>query len=217
MTEAIATDTIGVLLAEDHDLVRSGLKALLHTMQGIHVIGEVRDGDELVAYIDSGRPLPDLVVTDLSMPRMCGLEAIQRLRARYPDLRILVLSMYDTADFVKEAVARGANGYVMKGASSEELEHAIHAIVNTGSYFGRAVAQRLLQQTAPRAQDELTPRQVQIVTMLTSGLSSKEVAHELGLSSKTIDVHRARIMERLGLSDMTSLTRYAVRKGLVKA
>jgi DNA-binding NarL/FixJ family response regulator len=215
--DATATPSIGVLVADDHDLVRSGLKVLLHTMPGIHVVDEVRDGNELLAFMEAQGVRPDIVVTDIAMPGLDGLEAIRHLRARYPALRILVVSMYDSAEFVKEAVARGANGYVMKGASPEELEQAIRTIAKTGSYFSAAVAQRLLQRTEPRVEEELTPRQIEILTLLARGLSSKEVAFDLGLSSKTVDVHRARIMERLNLSDMPSLTRYAVRKGLVKA
>jgi DNA-binding NarL/FixJ family response regulator len=209
-----APRSIEVVLADDHDLVRTGIKALLLGMPGVKVVGEARDGNELLALLS--RHLPDVVITDISMPGLDGLAALAEIRARYPELRVLVLSMYETADFIKRAVASGANGYVLKGSSAHELEQALNSVMATGSYFTTAVTQQLLQPGEPDAGDELTERQVEILTMMARGRSAKEIAFELGLSSKTVDAHRARIMERLGLSDIASLTLYAVRKGLVK-
>lgn len=207
--------SIRVVLADDHDLVRSGIKALLSTVEGVQVIAEARNGAELLALLDSVRP--DIVMTDISMPGMDGITAIAEIHARHPDIRVIVLSMYDTVDFVKRAVANGACGYLMKDAPPFELEQALRSVMATGSYFSAAVAQRLLQPSEPTVDDELTQRQVEILTLIAQGKSAKEIAFELGLSPKTVDVHRARIMERLRLNDIASLTRYAVRKGLVKA
>jgi DNA-binding NarL/FixJ family response regulator len=206
---------ISVLLADDHDLVRSGIKALLGNLAGIQVVGEARNGNELLAFLAS-QPHPDIVITDLAMPEMDGMAAIAHTRKRYPDLRILVVSMYEKAEFVKQAVANGANGYILKGAAPDELERALRQLVETGSYFSSSVAQLLLQRQEPTPQEQLTGRQIEILTLLARGLSSKEIAHELGLSPKTVDVHRSRIMQRLGLTDVASLTLYAVRKRLVK-
>lgn len=206
---------IQVVLADDHDLVRSGIKALLATVDGVQVIAEARNGQELLALLDSVKP--DVVMTDISMPGMDGITAIGEIHARHPDVRMIVLSMYDTVDFVKRAVANGACGYLMKDAPPFELEQALRSVMATGSYFSAAVAQRLLQPSEPTVDDELTQRQVEILTLIAQGKSAKEIAYELGLSPKTVDVHRARIMERLRLNDIASLTRYAVRKGLVKA
>ncbi|WP_427911412.1 response regulator [Ramlibacter sp. MMS24-I3-19] len=213
--QADEIDTISVVLADDHDLVRSGIRALLETVPSIRVVGEARDGEELLAFLAS-RPHPDVVITDLAMPQMDGLDAITRIRERYPELRILVVSASETAEFVKQAVANGANGYLMKGAPSDELARALRQIVQTGSYFSSSVAQLLLQRQEPTAEQQLTSRQIEILTLLARGLSSKEIAYELGLSSKTVDVHRSRIMQRLGITDLASLTRYAVRNRLVK-
>lgn len=207
--------TIQVVLADDHDLVRSGIKALLSTVDGVRVIAEARNGTELLALLDSVKP--DVVMTDISMPGMDGITAIAEIHARHPQVKVLVLSMYDTVDFVKRAVANGACGYLMKDAPPFELEQALRSVMATGSYFSAAVAQRLLQPSEPTVDDELTQRQVEILTLIAQGKSAKEIAFELGLSPKTVDVHRARIMERLRLNDIASLTRYAVRKGLVKA
>lgn len=206
---------IRVILADDHDLVRSGIKALLSTVDGVQVIAEARNGNELLALLDTVKP--DVVMTDISMPGMDGITAIAEIHARHPDVRVIVLSMYDTVDFVKRAVANGACGYLMKDAPPFELEQALRSVMATGSYFSAAVAQRLLQPSEPTVDDELTQRQVEILTLIAQGKSAKEIAFELGLSPKTVDVHRARIMERLRLNDIASLTRYAVRKGLVKA
>jgi two-component system, NarL family, nitrate/nitrite response regulator NarL len=206
---------IQVVLADDHDLVRSGIKALLSTVEGVQVIAEARNGTELLALLDSVKP--DVVMTDISMPGMDGITAIAEIHARHPQVRVIVLSMYDTVDFVKRAVANGACGYLMKDAPPFELEQALRSVMATGSYFSAAVAQRLLQPSEPTVDDELTTRQVEILTLIAQGKSAKEIAFELGLSPKTVDVHRARIMERLRLNDIASLTRYAVRKGLVKA
>ena len=215
MIQNTNTGSIKVVLADDHDLVRSGIKALLATVEGVRVIAEARNGNELLQLLETVQP--DVVMTDISMPGMDGITAIAEIHSRHPEVRVLVLSMYDTVDFVKRAVANGACGYLMKDAPPFELEQALRSVMATGSYFSAAVAQRLLQPSEPTVDDELTVRQVEILRLIAQGKSAKEIAFELGLSPKTVDVHRARIMERLRLNDIASLTRYAVRKGLVKA
>jgi DNA-binding NarL/FixJ family response regulator len=205
---------VRVVLADDHELVRSGIKALLSMIDGVEVIAEAADGRELVHLVDS--MLPDLVLTDISMPGMDGITAISEIHSRHPELRVLVLSMYDTVDFVKRAVASGACGYLMKDAPPFELEQAVRSVMTMGNYFSPTIAQRLLQPSEPTASDELTTRQLEILKLIAQGRASKEIAFELGLSPKTVDVHRARIMDRLQLNDIASLTLYAVRKGLIK-
>jgi DNA-binding NarL/FixJ family response regulator len=214
MKSTAPPQTIRVVLADDHDLVRSGIKALLSMVEGVEVIAEARDGAELVELVDS--LMPDVIMTDISMPGMDGITAISQIHAKHPKARLLVLSMYDTVDFVKRAVANGACGYLMKDAPPFELEQAMRSVMATGSYFSPAIAQRLLQPSEPTVDDELTHRQVEILRLIAQGRASKEIAFELGLSPKTVDVHRARIMERLRLNDIASLTLYAVRKGLIK-
>jgi DNA-binding NarL/FixJ family response regulator len=214
MKNTAAAKSIRVILADDHDLVRSGIKALLTMVDGVEVIAEARDGRELITLVESLDP--DVVMTDISMPGMDGIAAISEIHSKYPQVRLLVLSMYDTVDFVKRAVASGACGYLMKDAPPFELEQAVRSVMATGSYFSPAIAQRLLQPSEPTVDDELTHRQVEILKLIAQGRASKEIAFELGLSPKTVDVHRARIMERLHLNDIASLTLYAVRKGLIK-
>lgn len=214
MKNTAPSKPIRVVLADDHDLVRSGIKALLSMVDGVEVIAEARDGKELIALVED--LLPDVVMTDISMPGMDGIAAIAEIHTKHPEVRLLVLSMYDTVDFVKRAVANGACGYLMKDAPPFELEQAVRSVMATGSYFSPAIAQRLLQPSEPTVDDELTHRQVEILKLIAQGRASKEIAYELGLSPKTVDVHRARIMERLRLNDIASLTLYAVRKGLIK-
>ncbi|MGE0331325.1 MAG: response regulator [Ramlibacter sp.] len=209
-----ATRPVRVVLADDHDLVRSGIKALLSMIKDVEVIAEARNGQELITLTED--LMPEVVMTDISMPGMDGIAAIAHLHKSRPQVKLLVLSMYDTVDFVKRAVASGACGYLMKDAPPFELEQAIRSVMATGTYFSPVIAQRLLQPSEPTVSDELTERQIEILRLIAQGKASKEIAFELGLSPKTVDVHRARIMERLHLSDIASLTLYAVRKGLIK-
>ena len=214
MNAAAATRPVRVVLADDHDLVRSGIKALLSMIKDVEVIAEARNGQELITLAEE--LMPEVVMTDISMPGMDGIAAIAHLSKSRPQVRLLVLSMYDTVDFVKRAVASGACGYLMKDAPPSELEQAIRSVMAPGSYFRPVIAQRLLQPSEPTADDELTERQIEILKLIAQGRASKEIAFELGLSPKTVDVHRSRIMERLQLGDIASLTLYAVRKGLIK-
>jgi DNA-binding NarL/FixJ family response regulator len=204
-----------VLLADDHDLVRAGIQGLIELLPEVEVVAEASSGEELLSLLE--HVTPDLVITDIQMPGIDGLDAVARIRRGHPALPILVLSMHDTADFVQRAMASGANGYLMKNAAPGELQHAVQAMLATGSYVNARVARLLLERVESCADDGLSRRQIEILSMLAGGLSSKEIGYELGLSPKTVDVHRARIMERLQVRDVASLTRYAVRRGLVKA
>lgn len=208
------TSTIDVMLVDDHHLVRAGIRSLLTTIPGIRVIAELSDANELLALLNSVHP--DIVITDISMPGMDGITAILRIRERHPGVRVIVLSMHESADVVKRAIVAGACAYLRKDASDFELSSALHSVMTTGTYISSGVANLLLQPTEPEMEDLLTPRQVEILTLLARGLSSKEIAFQLGLSFKTVNVHRIRIMERLGIRDVASLTLYAVRKGLLQ-
>lgn len=206
---------VRIVLADDHDLVRSGIKALLAQVPGVTVVGEARDGEELIAAV--ARFMPDIVMTDISMPGMDGLSAVAKLHSLYPQVRLVIVSTHDTADFIRRAVALGACGYLTKDATPAELRHAVRCLMDNRNYYSTLVARRLLQPSEPTADDELTARQIEILVLLAQGLASKEIAFRLGLSSKTVDVHRSRMMERLGLHDVSSLTRYAIRKKLIQA
>jgi DNA-binding NarL/FixJ family response regulator len=203
-----------VVFADDHDLVRGGIAALIELLPDVEVMAEASSGEELLDLLAS--VAPDLVITDIQMPGINGLDAVAQIRRSQPALPILVLSMHETADFVRRAVASGANGYLTKNAAPNELQHAVQAMLMTGSYFNARVARMLLEKVDTCADDGLTDRQIEILKMIAAGLSSKEIGYQLELSHKTVDVHRARIMERLQVRDVASLTRYAVRRGLVQ-
>lgn len=202
------------MLADDHGLVMFGIKALLCRIPGVEVVAEAKNGAELVAAVDSLQP--DIVLTDIGMPGMDGLSAIAELHDRHPNVRLVVLSANEKVDLVRRAVANGACGYLTKAASASELAQAVSSVMSGGSYFSGAVARQLLQPPELTAGDELTVRQVEILSLLARGLASKQIAFKLGLSSKTVDVHRSRIMERLGLHDLAGLTRYAIRMNLIQ-
>jgi DNA-binding NarL/FixJ family response regulator len=206
--------TIQVVLADDHPLVRSGIRALLGSIPGVRVMAEVSDGKELLSVLDSVQP--DVVITDISMPGIDGITALAQIRSRHPDVRIIVLSMHDEPEVVRRAVASGASAYLRKDANDFELASALHSVMATGSYISAGVARLLLEPAEPSIEEQLTPRQIEILKLLAEGQSAKQIGFALGLSSKTVDVHRARIMDRLGVRDLPGLTLYAVRKGLLK-
>jgi DNA-binding NarL/FixJ family response regulator len=183
-------------------------------MPEVQVIAEVSDGAELLELLES--ICPDVVITDISMPGMDGLASLSQIRVRHPQVKVIVLSMHDSAEMVKRAIAAGAAAYLRKDASEFELASAIHSVMTAGSYISAAVAKLLMEPTEPAVEDVLTQRQLEILKLLAQGKTSKEIAFTLGLSSKTVDVHRMRIMERLGLRDVASLVVYAVRKGLIE-
>jgi DNA-binding NarL/FixJ family response regulator len=215
MNPADLPHNIRVVLADDHELVRAGIKALLSMIEGVQVIAEASDGEELITLVEALNP--DVVFTDISMPKIDGIAATAHLHASRPQVRVIVLSMYDTVDFVKRAVSCGACGYLMKDAPPQELEQAVRAVVTQGSYFSPTIATLLLMPSQPGPSEKLTPRQIEILKLMAQGRSSKEIAYGLDLSPKTVDVHRARIMERLQINDVASLTRYAIRAGLISA
>lgn len=204
-----------LVLADDHLVVRAGIKALLAAMTRFEIVAEASNGRDLIELVE--KTMPDLVITDLSMPEMNGMKAIAELRARHPALRILVMSMYDTPDFVQGALRAGANGYLMKDASPEELGFAVRSVLEGEGYLSPRVSGQLLEGLRGEGVAELplTERQRQVLVMIARGYSTKQIAFELGLSPKTVEVHRARLMERLGISDVAGLTLYAVRKRLV--
>lgn len=209
-----STQRIRVVLVDDHDLVRSGISALLSSVEGVEVVAEAREGEELLKILQTVRP--DIVITDISMPGLDGYALAKRIASDFPGVRVIMLSAHDSVDAVRQAVASGACGYLRKNAPRFELEMAIRSVMHSGTYFGNGVAQLLLQPARSGATELLTGRQLEVLVLIAQGRSSKEIGYQLGLSSKTVDVHRAKIMERLGLRDVASLARYAVRHGLVK-
>jgi len=209
-----------VILADDHQLVRAGIRSLIEDFAGFQVVGEADDGEKAVALATEVQP--DVVLMDITMPRLGGIDALPRLKQASPASRVLILSMYDGSDFVMQALRGGADGYLLKDAAAIELQLALEAVVAGRRYLSPAVSGTVvscaLQPSSPAQgspQALLTPRQVEILKLLASGKGAKEVAFELGLSVKTVETHRAQIMERLHIRDLPRLVLYAVRHGLV--
>jgi len=213
MQPAAPPAAIRIVLADDHEIVRSGVVVLLSAIPGVEVVGEAADGQALLQLVEALHP--DVVLTDISMPGMDGLAAIAQIHAGHPGVRCVVLTMYDSVEVIKRAVTAGACGFVMKNSPRHELEQAIRTVHQQGSYFSPNVASRLLMP-ADVGGEPLTGRQAEVLKLLVQGKTTKEIAFELGLSPKTVEVHRANVMERLQVRDLTALTRYAIRIGLIQ-
>ncbi len=216
-----APANIRVVLVDDHGLFRAGIKALLRDIPGTEVVGEADDGQ---AALDVVRALrPDIVIMDISMKRMSGLEAVRHLRREIADVRVLMLSMFSEADYVLEAMRAGAVGYLVKDAATQELAVALAAVMRGETYVSPAISRHLVdgaiqrRSSASPETNPLTARQLQILKLIAEGNATKEIAHDLGLSVKTVEAHRAQIMERLAIRDVAGLVRYAIRIGLVSA
>lgn len=211
--------TIRVLLADDHDLVRSGLRALLSGFKGVEVVAEAGTGNEALELVEEHRP--HVVLMDIAMPELNGLDATERIKKRFPGVQVLLLSMYADDEYVSEALRVGASGYLLKNAGDQELEVALRAVASGQSYLSPPVARKVM---AGVASDErsgglraLTTRQREVLQLIAEGESTKAVARRLHLSVKTVESHRASIMDRLGVRNLAGLVRYAIRVGLIRA
>jgi DNA-binding NarL/FixJ family response regulator len=205
-----------VLLADDHRLVRAGLRSLLDAMPNVQVVAEATDGEEALKLLQQLRP--DVALIDIAMPRMSGLAVLHQLAPAGIPTRVLLLSMYDNDEYVAEAIRAGASGYLVKDAAVEELGLALHALERGDIYLSPAISRKLAQAfSGGRASPGLTGRQTQVLRLIAQGQSSKEIARDLGLSIKTVETHRTQIMDRLEIRDLAGLVRYAIRSGIVGA
>jgi len=217
------TDGIRVLLADDHDIVRDGLRALLEMAGDIHVIGEARNGREAVT--EAGRLQPDVVLMDITMPELDGVEACRRIRQQNPAVRVLFLTMHEAEEYFFRALRAGAAGYVIKRTAAADLLAAVRAVAQGQSFLSPSVAYALVADYAERSArpapatsdsyDTLTSREREVLQLVGEGYTNQEIADRLQLSIKTVQSHRAAVMQKLGLRDVTHLVRYAVRRGLV--
>lgn len=213
--------SVKVLLVEDHALVRAGIRSLLDAAHGIEVIGEARDGREALALL---RTLTvDVVVMDITMPGLNGLETTKKLKKIYPNTRVLMLSMYSTDEYVVQSLRYGADGYLVKDSAAPELERAIQTVARGERYLGEGeIRQRLEKQLASAKGirdplERLTPRQREILQLVVEGKKTREIAVILNVSVKTVETHRAQLMDRLGIHDVAGLVRYAIRNGLISS
>jgi DNA-binding NarL/FixJ family response regulator len=209
-----------VLVADDHGIVREGLRRLLDDEQDINVSGEARDGREVLEQVEKEKP--EVVVLDINMPRLGGLETLERLRSQHPDVKVILLSVHGDAPFIQSAISLGADGYVLKNGRAAEIVTAIRAVTKGGSYFSPVVAREIVEQLrAPRADSHepfsvLSTREREVLHLIAEGLSAKEVATQLDISTKTVEAHRTSLMRKLGVRKATELVRYALRHGLIE-
>jgi len=210
-----------VLVADDHTLVRAGIRALLESIDGVQVIAESGDGHETLDLI--ARHLPDVALLDIGMPGLNGLEVLKRVRQAAQRTKVIILSMHADPTYVTQALRAGAAGYLLKGASVEELPLAIRAVMRGETYLtprvSRSVIEAYLRDAGSPADPlaGLTGRQREILQLVAEGHSTKEIAGRLDVSVKTVETHRARLMERLDIHDVAGLVRFAIRAGLIPA
>ncbi len=237
LNESIEARQLRILLADDHDILRQGLRLLLEAQPDLHVVGEARTGRSTVEQVTALQP--DLVVLDISMPDMDGLEACQQIRRRYPDIQVLILTMHESEEYFLQALRMGASGYLVKKAAPAELCAAVRTIAQGGAFLYPGLAKALIRAyltpknaaeptTVTPAQTEgtkdgslshvflvLTPRELEVLKLVAAGHTNQEIADQLVLSIKTVQAHRANVMDKLGLHDITHLVRFALRYGLI--
>jgi len=210
---------IRVLLADDHTLVRSGIRALLERVPEVQIVAEANDGQEALRLIKGHQP--DVALIDIVMPRLNGLEVAARVAKDFPNVRVIILSMYASEEYVWQALSAGAAGYLLKGANTADLEQAVKAVERGETYLSPPISKQVIKDYVQRAGGEgtlferLTPRQREVLQLIAEGYTAKAIAQMLKVSVKTIETHRAQLMDRLGIYDVAGLVRYAIRIKLV--
>ena len=208
---------IQVLLADDHALVRAGIRALLERIEQVHVIGEAGDGLQALELIKELEP--DVVLLDLTMPGLSGFEVLKETTERFPDVNMIVLSVNDSAEYAIHALRSGASGYLPKSAASAELEVAIERVMDGEKYVSPSIvpeAQIDFSGYGSEVNAELSPRQFEVLRLIAQGSSTRDIARTLKIRIKTVETHRALLMKRLNIHEVAGLVRYAIKKGLVK-
>jgi DNA-binding NarL/FixJ family response regulator len=217
--ELTLPNPIRVVLADDHALVRAGIRALLERISGVKVLAEAGDGQEALLLI---RELhPHIILLDIAMPVLSGLDVLREVTANSPEVRVIILTVHETEEYATYALRSGAAGFVPKSAASAELELALKTVAQGKRYLSpeiskRSVADNYLGVSSRPLSADLTPRQREVLEMIAKGYSTKDIARTLEISVKTVETHRAQLMERLQIFDVASLVRYAIRTGIIK-
>jgi two-component system response regulator NreC len=210
---------INILIADDHAIVRTGLRALLTSEPGLQLVGEATGGYEAIELV--GKTRPDILILDLSMPDLDGIAVTRQLKPEYPDLRILILTVHEDEAMLREAIRAGASGYIVKHAAEAELIAAINTIRRGDLYVDPAMLRVLLVESPrprteqPASPDPLTPRETDVLKLIVQGYTNRQVGEELGISVRTVEGHRANLLEKLGLRTRVELVRYARERGLI--
>jgi two-component system response regulator NreC len=216
----MVADQISVLIADDHTIVRSGVRMLLEAEPDIRVVGEALNGIESLELTESLQP--DVVLMDITMPELDGLEATRQLKARFPQINVLVLTMHRSDEYFFEMLKAGASGYILKGAKTSELINAVHIVHRGEVFLYPSMTQKLVQGYLQLAdwdtetEPSLSPREKEIFQLLAEGYSNKEIADELVISPSTVHSHRGNLMDKLGLNNRRELIQYARRRGLIQ-
>ena len=212
---------ISIILADDHTVVRQGLRTLLESDPELHVSGEASDGLQAISLVEKLRP--DVLVLDLIMPGMNGIEVARQVKSRFPQTRVVILSMHANEAYVLEALRAGALGYVLKESQGSELIRAIHEAHNGQHYLSAPLSERAIevyvQKTKEISQDpfeRLTPREREVLQLAAEGHTNADIGERLSLSSRTIEMHRSNLMHKLGLNTQTDLIRYALKRGIIE-
>lgn len=212
--------TVTILLADDHPIVRQGLRNLLENETDFHVLGEAGDGIEAIEMVD--RIKPDVLIVDMMMPGLNGLEVLRQALKRHSRMRVIVLSMQGTDTYVVEAMNNGASGYVLKDTGPGEIVNAVREVVHGGRYLSPRLSERLQDASADTSAgaltepyESLTNREREILQMTVEGLTSSQIAGRLFISPRTVELHRSRVMKKLGLRSQAELVRYAVKRGIL--
>lgn len=221
MTKDALITPITVVLADDHSVVRTGIRTMLESLGGIEIVGQATNGREALALVM--QHLPDVLLCDISMPGMNGLEATTRLVKEIPNLRVIMLSMHTSEEYVWQAMKAGAMGYLLKDTDAAELDEAIKSVLSGKMYLTQSVSRQAVNAYMQRMgntstiADVLTPRQREILQLIAEGKSLKAIAQLLHISVKTVESHRTLLMERLDIHDTPSLVRYAMRIGMISS
>ena len=214
-------ETLRIVLAEDHTILREGLRALLSADPNFEIIGEAQNGREAVRCVEKMEP--DLLLMDLSMPRMSGMDAIREIKKRYPEIKIIALTVHKTEEYLLTTLKAGADGYVLKDATHEELVMAIKNVMGGKSYLSPGVSEKVIvgylegreSNRSISPWETLSQREREVLKLIAEGFKNKEIAEDLCISLKTVEKHRANLMKKLDLHNAAALTVYAVQKGLV--
>jgi DNA-binding NarL/FixJ family response regulator len=210
---------IRVLIVDDHAILRDGIRSLLERQENIRVVGEASNGREAIDRVQELSP--DLVLMDVAMPEMNGLEATIQIKSRFPQVRVLILTQHDDYEYVEPMLRAGASGYVLKRSGGREVVSAIRQVYEYGAYLEPSITRQVIEgitqpeSAAPPSKAELTERETQVLGYLIDGKSNKEIAHLLGISPKTVSVHRSNLMVKLGVRSSVDLLRYAARAGWI--
>jgi DNA-binding NarL/FixJ family response regulator len=225
-------NSLRVILVDDHNLVRAGIRSLLKNIPEVEIVAEADNGYSALELIRAHKP--DMVLMDIALPDITGLDVTAQITQEYPTIKVVLLSMYDNEEYVLRAMEIGAAGYLLKDANANEFELAIHAIANGKAYLSPAISSRVIEsyqarvsatkQTIPSPTSSqglftshLTARQSEVLRLIAEGFTTKEIAQQLNLSAKTVDAHRTQLMRELDIHDIAGLVRYAIRIGLISA